>query len=86
MATDFDHITELVETALNDPEIASDAQLVKLLTQIGEAALKKQYFYDDRRKFQPTVSMYALQHHHQLPPVLLTLLKVVQTPNAWGGF
>jgi predicted alternative tryptophan synthase beta-subunit len=48
--------------------------------------MNKQYFYDDRRKFQPTVSMYALAHHHQLPPVLLTLLKVVQTPNAWSGF
>ncbi|KRL52343.1 bacteriocin immunity protein [Lacticaseibacillus manihotivorans] len=86
MAADFDQIVALAETALNDPEISKDPQLVKLLTKIGEAAMNKQYFYDDRRKFQPTVSMYALAHHHHLPPVLLTLLKVVQTPNAWGGF
>jgi hypothetical protein len=33
MAADFDQIVALVETALNDPEISKDPQLVKLVDE-----------------------------------------------------
>ena len=82
----YQHISQLVSTALNDPDIAADQHLVALLRKVDAAAADNQKFYDDRRKFQPTVSLYALEHHNKVPAELLDLLKYVDTPNSWSGF
>lgn len=82
---DYQQIVALVEQALADPQIAADQTMVKLLGHIGQAALQQEDYFDLKNEFQPHVSNYARAHGNQLPAVLLSLLRVVQTPKAWSG-
>lgn len=83
--TRYDDIANLVRQALDDPEIAQEPELVTQLTHIGDAALHQRRYYDDRNAFAPLVSSFARHHHDQILPVLLTLLRFVQTPHAYSG-
>ena len=79
-------ILTYTSTALKNPKIIKDKDLVVILTIIQEEAKQNRIFYDYKRKFRPAVTRFTIDNNFEIPDCLVKLLSAVETPKAWSGF